>query len=64
VILVRIYPTDEKFIIELQHKIIYVVEKKFEKTKSLERRTFYVFAQLSFAVIALISKEVFMRTHK
>jgi hypothetical protein len=64
VIFVRIYPSDEKFTIELQHKIKYVVEKKFGKTKSLDRRTFYVFAQLLFATIMLISKEVFMRPRK
>lgn len=59
--LVRIYPTDEKFTIELQHKIKYVLEKNFGKTKSLYRRTFYVFSQLIFATLVLMSKEVFMR---
>lgn len=60
-ILVRIYPAEEKFIIELQHKIKYVIEKDFGRIKSMNKRTVYVFAQLFIATAKLLTKEVFAR---
>ena len=61
-ILVRIYSTEEKFVIELQHKIKYAIEKDFGSIKSINKRTIYVFAQLFIAAAKLISKEFFART--
>jgi len=63
VILVRIYPTEEKFVIELRHKIDYVVEKKFGRIKTLNKKTIYVFAQLFFSITKLIFKEAFVRSN-
>lgn len=54
--------SEEKFVIELRHKIDYVVEKKFGRIKSLNNRTIYVFAQLFFSITKLIFKEVFTRS--
>jgi hypothetical protein len=52
---------EEKFVIELRHKIDYVVEKKFGRIKSLNKRTIYVFVQLFFSITKLIFKEIFVR---
>ncbi|MFA6026485.1 MAG: hypothetical protein WC727_08610 [Ignavibacteriaceae bacterium] len=60
-ILVSISSTEEKFVIRLKHKIDYVVEKKFKRTKPLNKRTIYVFVQLFFSTIKLIFKELFVR---
>ena len=60
-ILVSISSTEEKFVIQLKHKIDYVVEKKFERTKSLNNRTIYVLEQLFFSITKLIFKEIFVR---
>ena len=54
--------TEEKFVIELKHKIDYVVEKKFERTKSLNNRTIYVLEQLFFSITKLKFKEMFIRS--
>jgi len=62
-ILVRISTTEEKFVIELKHKIDYMVEKKFRKIKSLKNRTIYVFVQLFLTTAKLIFKEIFVRSH-
>jgi hypothetical protein len=61
---VRIYPTEEKFTIELKHKIDYVVEKKYLRIKSLNSRTIYVFLQLFLSAATLILKEIFARSSK
>ena len=61
-IFVSINSTEEKFIIELRYKIDYVVEKKFGKLKSLNKRTIYVLVQLFFSITKLIFKEVFTRS--
>ena len=53
--------SEEKLVIELRHKIKYVVEKKFGRIKSLNNRTIYVFAQLFFSITKLIFQEVFAR---
>lgn len=63
-ILVSISSTEEKFVIQLKHKIDYVVEKKFGKTKSLNKRIIYLFVQLFFSIIKLIFKEAFVRINK
>ena len=57
--IVSIYETDEKFIIELKHKTEYVVEKKFWRTKTSDKRTFNVFSQLFLSVTKLLYKELF-----
>jgi len=62
-ILVRISTTDERFVIELKHKIDYMVEKKFRRIKSLKNRTIYVFVHLFLSAAKLILKEIFMRFH-
>lgn len=61
-IFVSINSTEEKFVIELRHKINYVVEKKFWGIKSLNKRTIYVFVQLFFSITKLMFKEVFVRS--
>jgi hypothetical protein len=61
-ILVSIYPKEEKFVIQLKHKIDYVVEKKFGRIKSLNKRRIYVFMQLFYSIIKLIIKETFVRS--
>ena len=61
-ILVSISSTGEKFVIKLKHKINYAVEKKFERTKSVNQRTIYVFEQLFFSITKLIYKEMFIRS--
>jgi len=63
-ILVSISSTEEKFVIRLNHKINYVVEKKFGKTVGSNTRTFSVFVQLFFSMIKLIFKEAFVRIRK
>jgi hypothetical protein len=63
-ILVRIHPSEDKFLIELSHKIDYVVEKKFGRTKSLNRRTAYLFTHLIIAAAILLIKEMLMRFRK
>jgi hypothetical protein len=61
-ILVSIYSEEETFVIRLKHKIDYVAEKKYVKTKSLNSRTIYVFGQLIFSIVKLIFKEVFVKS--
>jgi hypothetical protein len=63
-ILVTISSTEEKFVIRLKHKIDYVVEKKFGKIKSLNRRTVYLFAQLFFSITKLFYIESFGRNKR
>ncbi len=58
-IIVSISSTEEKFVIRLKHKIDYVVEKKFRRTKFFNRRTIYVFVQLVISITILIFKEIF-----
>ena len=60
-ILVSISSTEEKFVIRLKHKIDYVVEKKFKRAKSVNKRTIYMFEQLFFSITKLIFKEIFVR---
>ena len=60
-ILVSISSTEEKFVIKLKHKINYAVEKKFERTKSVNQRTIYVFEHLFFSITKLIFNEIFVR---
>jgi hypothetical protein len=64
-IIVSIFPTEEKFVIHLKHKIDFIVEKKFGRIKSLNKRTMYVFVHLLFSVVRLVFKETLMkRTNK
>lgn len=63
-ILVSISSTEEKFVIRLKHKINYVVEKKFGRIKSLNKKTIYLFVQLFFSITKLIYKEAFARIKK
>ena len=63
-IIVSISSTEEKFIIKLKHKIDYIVEKKYKVTKSLNKRTIYVFVYLFLSMIKMIIKEVFVRSNK
>jgi len=63
-IIVSISSTEEKFIIQLKHKIDYIVEKKYKVTKSLNKRTIYVFVYLFLSMIKMIIKEVFVRSNK
>jgi hypothetical protein len=58
-ITVSISSTDQKLVIRLKHKIDYVIEKKIGSSKSLNRRTMYVFVQLFFSFASLIYKEIF-----
>lgn len=60
-ILVSISSTEEKFVIRLQHKIDYVVEKIFGRTLSIGRRGIYLFVQLLLSLTKLIYKESFGR---
>jgi intein/homing endonuclease len=60
-ILVSIYSNEENFVIRLNHKIDYVVEKKFKKTRSLNNRTSYLVKQLFLLFTKLIFKEIFVR---
>ncbi|MFA6979570.1 MAG: hypothetical protein WC209_09630 [Ignavibacteriaceae bacterium] len=60
-ILVSISSTEEKFVIQLRHKIDYVVEKNFGSTLSIGRRGIYLFVQLFFSLTKLIYKESFGR---
>jgi len=60
-ILVSISSTEEKFVIRLQHKIDYVVEKNFGRTLSIGRRGIYLFVQLLLSLTKLIYKESFGR---
>lgn len=59
---VSITSTEEKFVIELRHKIAYVVERKFGRIKSLNQKTRYVFVQLFLTTAKLMIKEIFMRS--
>jgi len=59
-ILVSVSSTEDKFVIRLNHKINYVIENKFGKIKSLERRTLYVIAKLFLLIPKLIFKEIFL----
>lgn len=61
-ILVSISSTEEKFVIRLKHKIDYVVEKKFGRIKSLNKKTIYVFVQLFFSITKLVFREAFVRS--
>jgi len=61
-IIVTISSTKEKLVVRLKHKIDYVVEKKFGRTKPFKKRTMYVFVLLFFSITKLIFKEVFMRS--
>ncbi|PKL83501.1 MAG: hypothetical protein CVV24_04625 [Ignavibacteriae bacterium HGW-Ignavibacteriae-3] len=58
---VTIESNAETFVIRLKHKIDFVVERRFQKTKPLNRRTISVFVQLFFSVAKLIFKELFTR---
>jgi len=60
-ILVSISSTEERFVIRLKHKIDYVVEKKFRKTNTSNKRTIYVLIQVIVSVLKLIFKEAFVR---
>lgn len=61
-IFVSISSTEEKFVIELKHKIDYVVERNFGKLKSLNKSTVYMFFQLFFGTAKMIFKEIFGRS--
>ena len=61
-IIVSIFPTEEKFVIHLKHKIDFIVEKKFGRIKS-NKRTLYVFMNLLFSVIRLVFQETLMKQH-
>lgn len=61
-IIVTISSTNEKLVVRLKHKIDYVVEKNFGRTRPLNKRTMYVFVLLFFSITKLIFKEVFMRS--
>ena len=61
-IIVTISSTKEKLVVRLKHKIDYVVEKKFGRTKPLNNRTMSVFVLLFSSITKLIFKEVFMRS--
>jgi len=60
-ILVSILSTEDEFEILLKHKINFVVEKVYKKTKTLNNRTHYVFVQLFYSIIKLIYIEIFLR---
>jgi hypothetical protein len=61
-IFVSISSTEDKFVICLNHKIEHVIENKFGRIKSLNKRIIYVFVQLFFSTSKLILKEVFVRS--
>ncbi|MCX6150336.1 MAG: hypothetical protein NTX22_07445 [Ignavibacteriales bacterium] len=56
---VSISSSEEKYVIQLRHKIDYVIEKKFKRSKSLNKRTVYVFVQLFLSITKLIFLELF-----
>lgn len=63
-ILVSISSKEDKFVIRLKHKIDFVKESQFWKTKSLNKRTVCVFCQLFISIAELFCKEVLVRSPK
>jgi hypothetical protein len=58
---VSISSSQEIFVIRLKHKIEYVVEKKFGKIKSLNKRAIFIFGHLFLSLTKLIIKEITVR---
>lgn len=63
-ILVSISSSEDKFVIKLNHKINFVIEKEFGRIKSITKRTNFVVVQLFFATAKLLYKEIFVRLNK
>ncbi len=61
-ILVSISSTVEKFVIQLRYKINYLVEKKFGRTKSFNKKQYMCLYNRSFLIKELIFKETFVKS--
>jgi len=61
-IIVSISSTEEKFVIQLKHKIDYMVVKKYRYSKLPITKTVYLFVHLFYSMVKLIYSEIFLRS--